>query len=367
MTDPTAEPTRVLASGDHFIAPGLFVDALEAALRETAPGVRLEFRTQTTPWPHTPFGPVGNVKEASGTEDELLEALGDAQVALVQMAPFTDRVIREAPNLELISVARGGPVNVDVPAATRAGIPVTFAPGRNAAAAAEFALGLMLAALRRIPASDAELKKGTWRGDYYAVENAGLELDGTTVGLVGYGAIGAIVARVLRAFGSTVLVADPYADPVKAQADGVELVALEELLRRSSVVSLHARVTAETRHLLNADNLKLLPEGAVLVNSARGELMDYAPLPALLESGRLGALALDVYDIEPPPADWPLHQAPNVITTPHLAGATRQTADRAAAVTAAQAAAYLRGERPEFVVNPEVFETTGAAGRGPRS
>ncbi|UNS98344.1 2-hydroxyacid dehydrogenase [Streptomyces tubbatahanensis] len=359
MTDPkpaagatAAGATTVLASGDHFIAPQLFVDALRAA----APGAELAFRTQTTPWPHTPFGPVGNVKEASGTEDELLEALGDAEIALVQMAPFTDRVIREAANLKLIAVARGGPVNVDVEAATRAGIPVTFTPGRNAAAAAEFALGLMLAALRRIPASDAELKKGTWRGDYYAIENAGIELDGTTVGLVGYGAIGSIVARVLRAFGSRVLVADPYTDPAKAAADGVELVALDDLLRRSSVVSLHARVTPETRHMLHADNLKLLPKGAVLVNSARGELMDYAPLPALLESGHLGALALDVYDVEPPPANWPLHAAPNVITTPHLAGATRQTADRAAAITAAQAAAHLRGERPEYVVNPQTLD-----------
>ncbi|NSC23260.1 hydroxyacid dehydrogenase [Streptomyces albus subsp. chlorinus] len=352
--------TEVLASGDHFIAPQLFVDALRAA----APGAELTFRTQTTPWPHTPFGPVGNVKEASGTEEELLEALGDAEIALVQMAPFTDRVIREAPNLKLIAVARGGPVNVDVEAATRAGIPVTFTPGRNAAAAAEFALGLMLAAMRRIPASDAELKKGTWRGDYYAIENAGIELDGTTVGLVGYGAIGGIVARVLRAFGSHVLVHDPYADPARAAADGVELTSLEDLLRRSAVVSLHARVTPETRHMLNADNLKLLPRGAVLVNSARGELMDYGPLPDMLRSGHLGALALDVYDVEPPPADWPLHGAPNVITTPHLAGATRQTADRAAAVTAAQAAAHLRGERPEFVVNPQVFDAEGTAGQG---
>ncbi|GAA2076431.1 2-hydroxyacid dehydrogenase [Streptomyces albiaxialis] len=342
---------KVLASGDHFIAPGLFVDAL----REAAPGIELDFRTQTTPWPLTPFGPVGNVKEASGTEEELLEALGDAEIALIQMAPFTAEVIEKAPHLKLIGVARGGPVNVDVAAATKAGIPVTFTPGRNAAAAAEFALGLMLAALRRIPSSDAELKKGVWRGDYYAIENAGIELDGTTVGLVGYGAIGSIVARVLNAFGSRVLVHDPYCDPAKAAADGVELTGLEDLLRRSSVVSLHARVTPETRHMLNAGNLSLLPEGAVLVNSARGELMDYAPLPDMLRSGHLGALALDVYDVEPPPADWPLHHAPNVITTPHLAGATRQTADRAAAITAGEAARFLRGEPLRHVANPEVL------------
>ncbi|MER8157636.1 2-hydroxyacid dehydrogenase [Streptomyces sp. NPDC094472] len=350
--------TAVLVSGDDFIAPELF----SAALSESLPSAGLSFRTLRTRWPNEPFGPVGadgqgngGVKEASGTEEQVLEALGDASVALTQMAPFTSRVIRESPHLKFIGVARGGPVNVDLAAATAAGIPVTFTPGRNAAAAAEFTIGLILAAMRHLTFADAALKEGTWRGDYYAYENAGLELDGATVGLVGYGAIGSIVARVLRAFGAHVLVSDPYTDPARAQAEGVELTALDDLLRRSSVVSLHARVTPETRHLLNAGNLALLPEGAVLVNSARGELLDYAPLPGLLESGRLGALALDVYDIEPPPADWPLHKAPHVITTPHLAGSTRQTADRAALITAAEAARFLRGEPLRHVANPEVL------------
>ncbi|NLU70294.1 2-hydroxyacid dehydrogenase [Streptomyces sp. HNM0574] len=343
--------TKVLVAGDDFVAPELFADALIGA----APGHTLDFRTLRTGWPVEPFGPVGGVKEASGTEEQVIEALGDAEIALTQMAPFTAEVIKQAPNLRMIGCCRGGPVNIDLAAATAAGIPVTYAPGRNAAAAAEFAVGLMLAAMRRIPASDADLKKNIWRGDFYAYENAGLELDGATVGLVGYGAIGSIVARVLKAFGAHVLVADPYTDKDKALSDGVELVVLEELLRRSSVVSLHARVTPETRHMLNADNLRLLPQGAVLVNSARGDLLDYAPLPGLLESGHLGALALDVYDIEPPPADWPLHSAPNVITTPHLAGATRQTADRAAAIAAGEAARFLRGEELRFVANPEAL------------
>lgn len=352
--------TKVLAAGDNFVAPELFIEALREA---AAPSVaaELEFRTLNSPWPIEPFGPVGGVDEASGTEDAVLEALGDAEIALTQMAPFTAHVLKNAPRLQLISVCRGGPVNVDLAAATEAGVTVSYAPGRNAAAAAEFALGLMLAALRGIPSSDAELKRGVWRGDYYAYDNAGIELDGSVVGLVGYGAIGSIVARVLRAFGSQVLVADPYLDPSRAAADGVELVGLEELLRRSAVVSLHARLTPETRHLLNAENLALLPRGAVLVNSARGGLLDYAPLPGLLESGQLGALALDVYDIEPPPADWPLHGAPNVITTPHLAGATRQTAHRAAAISAGEVARYLNGEPLRHLATPGPAPGSGSS------
>lgn len=344
--------TKVLAAGDHFVAPELFVEAVSAQ----AAGHALDFARLQLPWPVEPFGPVGGVQEASGTEQQLLEALGDAEIAATQMAPFTAHVLENSPALRFVGVCRGGPVNVDLQAATDNGVVVSYAPGRNAAAAAEFAVGMILAALRRIPASDAELKDGNWRGDYYAYPNSGLELEGATAGLVGYGAIGRIVARVLHAFGAHVQVADPFVQAADAERDGVRLVELDELLRTSSVVSLHARLTDDTRHLLNAANLKLLPEGAVLVNTARGGLLDYAPLPDLLKSGHLGALAVDVYDIEPPPRDWPLFDAPNVITTPHLAGATRQTAHRAADIVAGEVARFLNGQRPRFVANPQVLE-----------
>ncbi|MEW1548764.1 2-hydroxyacid dehydrogenase [Streptomyces tsukubensis] len=345
---------RILAAGDHFVRPDLIRTALSRELPGTG-GERPEVTELTLPWPHEPFGSVGGVQEASGTEEELIGALSGVSVCVTQLAPFTGRVFAAAPGLRLVAVSRGGPVNVDLAAATRHGVAVSFAPGRNAAAAAEFAVGLMLAAMRRIGTADAGLKAGRWRGDLYAYEEGGTELAGATVGLVGYGAIGRIVARVLLAFGARVLVADPYTDPVAAAADGVEPAELDALLRRSSVVSLHARLTEETRGLIDARRLGLLPRGAVLVNSARGGLLDHAPLPELLRSGALGALALDVYDVEPPPADWPLRDAPNVITTPHLAGATRQTAHRAAAITAAEVGRFARGEPLAHPANPEVL------------
>ncbi|PRW63325.1 2-hydroxyacid dehydrogenase [Actinopolyspora mortivallis] len=343
---------RVVAAGDNFVRPDLLESALRSEL--AAP----EISTLTLPWPVEPFGPVGGVEEASGTEDQVIEAVAGAEVCVTQMAPFTERVFAAAPSLRLVAVARGGPVNVDLAAATEAGVTVTYAPGRNAAAAAEYAVGMILAAMRRIPDSDAELKRGRWRGDFYAYSEAGVELEGTTVGLVGYGAIGSRVARVLRAFGARVLASDPHTDEEKLRADGVEPLPLEEMLPRCSVVSLHARLTPETRHLLDADRLALLPEGAVLVNTARGGLLDHRPLPELLRSGRLGALALDVYDEEPPPPGWSLHGAPNLVTTPHLAGATRQTAHRAAEIVAAEVGRYARGERVAHPANPEVLEST---------
>lgn len=344
---------RILSAGDEFVGNDLLKAAIRAELAGT--GVEADFRELSLPWPIEPFGPVAEVNEASGTEEQVIEALDGAEIAVTQMAPFTKRVFAAAPQLKLVSVCRGGPVNVDLAAATEAGVAVTFTPGRNAAAAAEFAVGLLLAAMRRISTSSAELLSGTWRGDYYTYAKAGTELEGTTVGLVGYGAIGARVAKVLIAFGAHALVADPYADPDAVAADGAELVELDELLRRSYAVSLHARLTEETRNLIDAEKLELLPHGAVLVNSARGGLLDYSPLPDMLRSGRLGAVALDVYDVEPPPADWALRDAPNVIATPHLGGASKQTADRAAKIVAADVGRFVRGEPLAHLANPDVL------------
>ena len=342
--------THILIAGDHFVTPELFRRAFAGTLQEP-----FEVSELRVPWPLEPFGPVGSVNEASGTIEQMITALGDSDAAVTQMAPFTAEVFAARPKLRFVGVSRGGPINVDLDAATRSGVTVTFAPGRNAQAAAEFTVGLILAAMRRIPSSDSELRSGHWRGDYYALENVGAELGDSLVGLVGYGAIGRIVARILQAFGARVQAYDPYARAEDLTHDGVEQVSLDALLRTSNVVSLHARLTAETHHLIDARALDLLPDGAVLVNGARGGLLDYAPLPGLLESGRLAALALDVYDIEPPPTDWPLFHAPNVVLSPHLAGATRQTAERAASIVTADLADFIAGRTPAHVANPAVL------------
>ncbi|ASR38335.1 hydroxyacid dehydrogenase [Prauserella marina] len=341
---------RILAAGDAFVSTDLLKKAVRAEL-----AVSPDFRELSLAWPVEPFGPVGGVHEASGTEEQVIAALDGAEVAITQMAPFTKKVFAAAPGLRMVSVCRGGPVNVDLVAATEAGVAVTFAPGRNAAAAAEFAIGMLLAAMRRIATSSAELLAGTWRGDYYSYDKAGIEVEGTTIGLVGYGAIGSRVARVLAAFGAHVLVSDPYADQDRVRADGAEPAELDDLLRRSAAVSLHARLTDETRNLIDERRLGLLPHGAVLVNTARGGLLDYAPLAEALRAGKLGALALDVYDVEPPPPDWPLRDAPNVIATPHLGGASRQTADRAARIVAEEVGRLARGEKLVNVANPDVL------------
>ncbi|WP_431894940.1 2-hydroxyacid dehydrogenase [Nonomuraea sp. bgisy101] len=347
---------RILAAGDHFVLNRLFVDALReldvAGDRADARLPELDIAELTLPWPVEPFGPVAEVREASGSEDELIGALRGVEICVTQMAPLTERVLAACPDLRLFCVSRGGPVNANLEAATAHGVAVTFAPGRNATATAEHTLGMILATVRRIPSTHGELMSGVWRGDYYTYDSVGPELDGGTVGLVGYGAIGGKVARMLAGFGARVLVFDPY-----AADDGYaeRVSSLDELLSRSTVVSLHARATPETSGMIGAAQLAAMPEGSVLVNCARGGLVDYEAVCDALESGHLFGAAFDVFPEEPLPKDSRLLTAPNVVMTPHLAGASKETAQKAARIVAADVGRHLRGESLAHCANPEVF------------
>ncbi|RLU81318.1 hydroxyacid dehydrogenase [Streptomyces griseocarneus] len=342
--------TTVLAAGDRFVLPRLLTEELRAA----APEAALDVRELTLPWPHTPFGPVAEVDEASGTEDELIEALRGMRVCVTQMAPLTERVLRACPDLELFCVSRGGPVNANLAAATRHGVAVSYAPGRNATATAEHTLALLLAAARGIGDVHTDLKRGTWRGDYYDYDACGIEIEGCVVGLVGFGAIGSRVARVLTAMGARVLVHDPYV-PAEALAGLAEQVTLEELLSRSRIVSLHARVTDETLGMIGRAQIAAMPRGAVLVNCARGALVDYDAVCDALESGHLAGAGFDVFPAEPVPASARLLSAPGVVLTPHIAGGSRQVAHKAARIVASEVGRFLQGEPLAHCANPEVL------------
>ncbi|GAA3310925.1 2-hydroxyacid dehydrogenase [Streptomyces cinereospinus] len=342
--------TTVLAAGDHFVLPEL----LEQELRDALPGADPVVRRLRLPWPHTPFGRIAEVDEASGTEDQLIEALQGVRICLTQMAPLTERILAACPDLELFCVSRGGPVNVNMAAATRHGVAVSYAPGRNAVATAEHTLALILAAARRIGDVHTDLRDGRWRGDYYDYANCGIEIDGATVGLVGFGAIGSRVARILAAMGATVLVHDPYVNP-ELLAGVAEPVTLKELLSRSRIVSLHARVTDETRGMIGPAELAAMPRGSVLVNCARGALVDYDAVCDALDSGQLAGAACDVFPVEPVPAGSRLLSTPGLVLTPHIAGASREVAHKAARIVAGEAARFLRGGAPALLhcANPE--------------
>ena len=332
-----SDPLRVLAAGDHFVLPSLIREALGKE-------VACEVGELKLGWPLEPFGPVAEVTEASDAEDELIEALAGVPVLVTQMGPVTERVLDACPDLRLVVVCRGGPVNVNLDAARRHDVRVCYAPGRNAAATAEFTVGLLLAALRRIPQAHNLLAlQGSWEGaTYYTHERSGLELEDLPVGLVGYGAVGSRVARALCAFGARVTVYDPY---VRGEIHGLRVPSLDELLCRSRLITLHARLTPETRGLIGARELALLPRGSVLVNVARGPLLDEDALCDALASGQLSAAALDTYAREPLPPHSRLRAlADRVVLTPHLGGASRAVAEKAARIAAAEVGRWARGE-----------------------
>src|SRR5215218_1391931 len=339
---------RVLVVGDRFVLSDLIVDALKREAEDD-----LEVSTMDLEWPIEPFGKVAEVEEASGDEQELAEAAKDAEVIVTQLAAITERVISAADDLKLIVCTRGGPVNVNVDAASERGIAVCYAPGRNAPAAAEYAVGLMLAAMKRIPEAHGSLSSGRWQGEFYAYDECGVELEGSTVGLVGFGAIGRRVARVLVAFGARVVVYDPFVDAADIEEAGGSSVELDELLERSRVVSLHARLSPDTRGMIGAHEISRMSRDSVLVNTARGGLLDYDALCDALESGHLGAAALDVYPEEPVPEDSRILKAPRLVLSPHLAGATKETAQRAARIAAEEVGRYVRGEQLLNVINSE--------------
>lgn len=331
---------RILAAGDRFVLNELFAEHLREVLGEDTDLVTLEL-----PWPMQPLGSVAEVGEASGTEDELITAIKGVEVVVTQVAPLTRRVIGSAEALRLIVCTRGGPVNVNVEAASERGIAVCNTPGRNGPAAAEYTVGLVLAAMRRIHEAHSSLSAGEWRGEFYAFEQCGSELAGSTVGLVGFGAIGRQVARVIRALGAEVLVHDPFVDATEVGEVGARKTGLDELLENSRVVSLHARLTPETRGMIGAREMKRMRPGAILVNTARGGLLHYDALCDALESGHLGAAALDVYPEEPLPKRSRILNTPRLLLSPHIAGATKDTAKRAARLAAEEVGRYARKER----------------------
>jgi D-3-phosphoglycerate dehydrogenase len=300
------------------------------------------------------------VREYAGDEDEIAGLVRAADLMVTHLAPVTERVLSAAGRLRLVATARGGPVNVDVPAATRHGVPVLNLPGRNARAVAEFTVGLLIAGQRNIARSHARMRQGEWTGELYRYAEAGPELAGRTVGLIGLGQIGTRVAGLLRPFGVRLLACDPYVAPGAAAEHGAELAGLAPLCRGSDVISLHARLTGETREMINTRTLGWMRPGAYLVNTARGELVDEAALVEALRSGHLSGAALDTYATEPLPAGHPLLAMPQVLAVSHLAGASKDVAVRAARGIAADAARFVRGERPQHCVNPAALSLPGA-------
>ncbi|HEY7729065.1 MAG TPA: hydroxyacid dehydrogenase [Candidatus Eisenbacteria bacterium] len=268
--------------------------------------------------------PEVSVREAAGlTEDQLLPLVDEIEAWIVRSGTrVTRRLLEGAPRLRWVARAGAGLDNIDVAAAKERGIVVLNIPGANSVAVAELTIGLLLGLLRQIPAADASLRRGAWEKSKFQ----GRELRGKTIGIVGLGRIGRAVAQRARAFEMTCLACDPLVSLEDARAAGVELLPLAEVLPRADILTLHVPLTPETRGLLGAAEIARMRRGAVLVNAARGGLVDESALHAALVSGALSGAALDVFAVEPPGAS-PLLSLPNVVATPHLGATTVEAQD----------------------------------------
>ncbi|MEZ5573011.1 MAG: NAD(P)-dependent oxidoreductase [Halioglobus sp.] len=303
------------------------------------------------------------------TGTDLVKALQGKQIFVTEMDVVDASALRQLPDLRVVAACRGDAVNVDVDACTAFGIPVLFAPGRNAVAVADLAVALMVNLARKLPVATRFLQReDCTAGNMSRMGQAFSQLQGRelwqkTIGLVGLGAVGRAVAKRLAGFEAEILVADPFVTPEQAALAGCRLTDLDTLLQRSDFVSLHAAVTAATTGMIGAQEFSRMKAGAFFINTARAALIDEQALLDALACGHLGGAALDTFALEPPGFDHPLVQHPAVITTPHLAGNTVEVSCHQGESVSAALLQLLRGEAPTCVLNPQTLATfswTGA-------
>ncbi len=296
------------------------------------------------------------IRHVDGTDrSALLAAVADANALIVRSATRVDaEVFAASRRLKVVARAGVGLDNVDVPAATARGVMVVNAPTSNIVSAAEHAVALLLATARHIPAADASLRAGKWARSSLT----GTEINGKVAGIVGLGKIGQLVAQRLAAFGTSLIAYDPYVSPALAAQLGIELVDLDELLRRSDLISIHLPKTPETLGLIGKDQLALTRPGVIIVNAARGGLVDEDALAEAVRSGHVGGAGVDVYVTEPTTSS-PLFELPQIVVTPHLGASTVEAMDRAGTDVARSVQLALAGEFVPDAVNVQVGGRVG--------
>ena len=286
----------------------------------------------------------------ASSEDELVRGLDGTWATVAGSERYTPGVLQATRALKAIFRFGTGSDAIDIAAATDAGVAVITTPAVNAEAVADMALVLMLACIRRQPTLDKAVRTGAWRAD-----GPTRDLAGATVGVVGLGAIGRAVTRRLRGFGCRVLALEPHPDQEFCVRYEVELSDLDTMLPRSDALTLHAPLTEATRRLIGARELALLPRHAVVVNCARGELIDQAALVSALHEHRIAGAGLDVFEREPVPEGDPILTAPNTLLSGHISSFTELGLDRMADAVVANVREVLAGRIPASCLNPEAW------------
>ncbi len=289
------------------------------------------------------FDPAREFPSYSKVELSLL--LQDVDAAIVGMDIYDEEVFDFAPKLKAVAKFGVGVDNIDCHAAAEHGVYVINAPGQNSCSVAELCIGLIIDLLRGVVQYDSEVKQGRW------FRHLGTELCGKTVGLVGFGAIARLLAERLKVFGTELLAYDLYPDFQAAEALGVHMCSLEEVLEKSDILSLHVPGLPSTHHIINRDSLAQMKNGAYLINTARGSLVDPEAVAEALTQGKLSGAALDVFEYEPVPTDAAILKCRNLICTPHIGGETESAYQKIAMSTACDIAKVLEGKEPKFCVN----------------
>lgn len=297
------------------------------------------------------FAALGELTVYDRTAPEDVAArIGDAEVVFINKVRLTDEIFAACPNLKLVSILATGYNIVDLAAAKRRGITVCNVPGYSTRAVVQMTFALLLEICQQVGLHSGAVHTGRWQScpDFCFWDRPLIELDGKTMGIVGYGAIGSAVGTVAQALGMKLLVTARHEKPVP---EGARFVSLPELLAQSDVVSLHCPQTAENARMIDAGALAQMKDGAILLNTARGGLLDEQAVADALRSGKLLAAGMDVVSAEPIRADNPLLTAPNCFLTPHIAWAPLETRRRLQAISAENLRAFLAG-KPQNVVNP---------------
>ncbi len=294
------------------------------------------------------LGPDFEIVQVDGTDrSALLAEVARAHAILIRSATQVDaEVLQAAPELKVVARAGVGLDNVDIKAATTAGVMVVNAPTSNIISAAELTIGHMLSLARHIPQAHEALSAGQWKRSAYT----GTELYEKTIGIIGLGRIGALISERLRGFGVTILAYDPYVTAARAQQLGVQLVSLEELLQQADFLTIHMPKTPETTGMIAAEQLRMMKPTAYVINVARGGLIDEDALAAALRAGEIAGAGLDVF-VQEPPRDSVLTSMPNVIVTPHLGASTDEAQEKAGIAVAKSVRLALAGELVPDAVN----------------
>ncbi len=336
---------KLVGIGDLFI-PCEYIEKGMACLREQGIDV------STVEWKLKGFDELQHINllaEQGGREDiavpdYILDAVKDAEILITQFFPVGKALIDACPNLKIIGVLRAGVENVNVEYAKEKGIQVFHAIGRNAHAVSDYAVGAIICEARNIARGHYGIKNGRWNREY---PNSDFipDLGEKTVGIIGYGEIGRLVAKKLSGFDVNILVYDPF-----YRGNDVKTVSLEELMEQSDFVTLHARLTAENEHMIDGRLLGLMKPTAYIINTSRSGLIDEGALVEVLKSRKIAGAFLDVFDHEPPSIDDPLLQLENVTLTPHMAGSSKDAFLNTPKLMAAALMDHMAGKESRFLI-----------------